>query len=71
MSVEQDKSQRRTHLVEMVVGLGNQAALKWLEENVWIEAEDEYDEDLPSLVRDEIDILTDEQVEQCIAELEG
>jgi hypothetical protein len=47
----------------LVVGLGDQAALKWLEEKVWIEAEDEYDEDLLSLVRNEIDILTDEQVE--------
>jgi hypothetical protein len=71
MSVGQDRPERRTHLAKLVVGLGDQAALKWLEEKVWIEAEDEYDEDLPSLVSDELNILTDEQVEQCITELEG
>ena len=69
MSVGQDRSHRRAHLTDLVVGLGDQGALTWLEEKVWIETADEYDEDLPALVRDEIDILTDEQVEQCIAKL--
>jgi hypothetical protein len=72
MSAEQNTSERRAHLAKLVLDLGEEDALKWLEEKVWIEDEDEYGGGaLPSLVADELDILTDEQVEQYIAELEG
>jgi hypothetical protein len=72
MSTEQISSQRREYLAELVVGLGEEEALIWLESNLWLEAEDEYGgADLPTLVADELDILSDEQVEQCIAELES
>ena len=72
MSVTQDSSQRRAHLANLVVDLGEEDALKWLEEKLWIAAEDEYGgDDLPALVAEELDTLTDEQVEQFIGELEG
>ena len=71
MSVEQKSSQRRAHLAKLVLDLGEEDVLKWLEEKLWIEDADEYGgDDLPVLVADELDILTDEQVEQCIVELE-
>ncbi len=72
MSVEQDSSQRRAYLAKLVLDLGEERVFKWLEEKLWIEDEDEYGgDDLPVLVADELDILTDEQVEQYIAELGG
>ena len=72
MSAEQDSSQRRAQLANLVLDLGEEGALKWLEEKLWIADEDEYGgDDLPALVADELDILTDEQVEQLIVELEG
>jgi hypothetical protein len=72
MSAEQDSSQRRAHLARLVLDLGEEGALKWLEEKLWIEDADEYGgDDLPVLVADELDMLTDEQVEQYIVEFEG
>jgi len=72
MSAEQDSSQRRAYLAKLVLDLGEERVFKWLEEKLWIEDEDEYGgDDLPVLVANELDILTDEQVEQYIAELEG
>jgi hypothetical protein len=72
MSVEQKGSERRAHLAKLVLDLGEEGVLKWLEEKLWIEDADEYGgDDLPALVADELNILTDEQVEQCIVELEG
>ena len=72
MSAEEEGSQRRAHLARLVVDLGEEGAFKWLEEKLWIAAEDEYGgDDLPDLVTDELDILTDEQVEQYIVELES
>lgn len=72
MSAEQDSSQQRAYLAKLVPDLGEERVFKWLEEKLWIEDEDEYGgDDLPVLVANELDILTDEQVEQSIAELEG
>ena len=72
MSAEQDSSQRRAYLAKLVLDLGEERVFKWWEEKLWIEDEDEYGgDDLPVLVANELDILTDEQVEQYIAELEG
>ena len=71
MSAEQNSSERRAHLAKLVLGLGEERALKWLEEKLWLEDEDEYGgADLPAFVADELNILTDDQVEVCIAELE-
>jgi hypothetical protein len=72
MSTEQDHAQRRAHLAQLVLDLGQEKTLKWLEEKLWIADEDEYGgEDLSDLVADQLDHLTDEQVEQYIVELEG
>ena len=72
MSTEQTVAERRAHLAELVHALGEEDAMKWLEEKVWIEDEDEYGgANLPCLVADELDILTDEDVERYLGELEA
>jgi hypothetical protein len=72
MSAEQTVGDRRAHLAKLVLELGEQNAMKWLEEKVWIEDEDEYGgENLPSLIANELDILSDEDVERYIGELES
>ena len=72
MSTEQTVGDRRAHLAKLVLELGERDAMKWLEEKVWIEDEDEYgDENLPNLVSNELDILSDEDVERYIGELDG
>jgi hypothetical protein len=58
-------------LARLVLELGEEGAFKWLEEKLWIEDADEYGDDLPDLVANEIDILTDEQVEQYLVEFGG
>jgi len=71
MAASTDASQRRQHLAALVLGLGEERALKWLEENLWLEEEDDYGgPGLDQCVADELNILSDEQVEKCIAELE-
>jgi len=72
MSTEQIVAERRAHLAKLVLDLGEEDALKWLEEKVWIANEDEYGgANLANLVADELDILTDEDVERYIGEFEG
>ena len=72
MLANQKTAERRERLAQLVVGLGEERALKWLEEKLWIEPMDEYGgPDLPALVADELNVLSDEQVEECIAELEN
>jgi hypothetical protein len=72
MSATQTVGERRAHLAELVLELGEEDAMKWLEEKVWIEDEDEYGgENLPELIVNELDIVSDEDVERYIAELEA
>ena len=72
MPTEQHVDQRRAHLAQLVLDLGEERALKWLEEKLWIASEDEYGgDDLPAVLVDELDILPDEQVDEFIDEFEG
>jgi hypothetical protein len=72
MSTETSTSDRRAHLAKLVLDLGEERALEWLEETLWLEDEDLYGGDgLPALVADELNLLGDEQVEEWIAKLEG
>jgi hypothetical protein len=72
MSVKQTVKERRAYLADLVIGLGEERAMQWLEEKVWIESEDEYGgSNLRNLVVQELDILSDEDVERYIAELEA
>ena len=72
MFANQEVAERRARLSQLVLNLGEERALKWLEEKVWIEPEDEYGgPGLPALVADELSILTDDQVEEYIVELEN
>jgi hypothetical protein len=72
MPTEQHVDQGRAHLAKLVLDLGEERALKWLEEKLWIASEDEYGgDDLPALITEELDLVPDEQVEEFIDELEG
>jgi hypothetical protein len=72
MSTTTSASDRRAHLAKLVLDLGEERALKWLEETLWLEDEDLYGgDDLPALVADELNLLGDEQVEEWIAKLEA
>jgi hypothetical protein len=72
MATEQVVTQRRAHLVRLVLDLGEDDAMKWLEEKVWIENVDEYGgANIENLVVEELDILSDEEIERCISELEA